>query len=67
MKVVAGGSLAKEFREDGACDVVPCEVEASSHKGGDLEKKKKKVVSRRSEQESQWLSDLTTWVVESGS
>ena len=50
--------MAKEFREDGACDVVSCEVEASSHKGGDLEKKKKKVVSRRSEQESQWLRRL---------
>ena len=63
MRVVAGGGLAQEFRDNERCHVVSCEVEASSHKGGQIEKRKKKVFARKSEQESQWLDDLSSWVV----
>ena len=62
-RIVAGGQLAQEFKDDGNYDVIACEVEASSHKGGEIERRKKKVFARRSEQESQWLRDLSTWVV----
>ena len=39
-------------------------MEASSRKGGEIERRKKKVLARRSEREkSLWLSDLSTWVM----
>ena len=38
-------------------------MRASSHKGGEIERRKWKVFAQRSKQESQWLSDLSTWVV----
>ena len=41
-------------------DIVACEVEASSHKGGALSKKK--IIGRRSDEESQWLNDLVEWL-----
>ena len=40
-RLVAGGQLAKEIRDDGNCDVIAWEVEASSHKGGEIERRKK--------------------------
>ena len=43
--------------------IVACEVGASSHKSGVL--RKKKIIGRRSEEESQWLDDLTDWLLKS--
>lgn len=60
-RVVAGARLAHEVSEESKSDIVACEVEASSHKGGALNKKK--VIGRRSEQESQWLDDLVSWLL----
>lgn len=60
-RVVAGARLAHEVSEESKRDVIACEVEASSHKGGALSKKK--VIGRRSAQESQWLDDLVTWLL----
>ena len=60
-RIVAGARLTQEVNEESKCNVVACEVEASSHKGGALSKKK--VIGRRSEQESQWLDDLVTWLI----
>ena len=60
-RVVAGARLAHEVSEESKSDIIACEVEASSHKGGALNKKK--VIGRRSEQESQWLDDLVSWLL----
>lgn len=59
-RVVAGGKIAQELLSDRTCQVLVCEVEASSHKGGALSKKK--VIGRRSPEESQWLDDLIEWL-----
>ena len=58
-RVVNGARLAQEISEHPSHTVVACEVEASSHKGGALSKKKG--ILRRSAQESQWLDDLVLW------
>lgn len=63
-RIVSGARLAHEVSEDSKCNVLACEVEASTHKGGALSKKK--VIGRRSEQESQWLDDLVTWLIRAG-
>ncbi len=44
-RIVAGARLTQEVNEESKCNVVACEVEASSHKGGALSKKK--VIGRR--------------------
>jgi hypothetical protein len=60
---VRGGSRASRalIKSNVSC----CEVEASSHKVGDLRKKKMKVIGRRSESENQWCDDMVEWVVHS--
>lgn len=59
-RVVGGARLAQEIGDHPSCNIIACEVEASSHKGGALSKKK--VIGRRSPQESQWLDDLVMWL-----
>lgn len=59
-RVISGARLAQEISDNPKCIIVACEVEASSHKGGALSKKK--VIGRRSVQESQWLDDLVLWL-----
>lgn len=61
---VRGGSRAS--RSLIASNVICCEVEASSHKVGDLSKKKMKVIGRRSESENQWCDDMVEWITRSG-
>jgi hypothetical protein len=65
-RVVGGGRFAQEYRDNPQCVVLACEVEASSQKGGALDRSKKKIVARRSDQESQWLDDLVAWVTRAG-
>ena len=62
-RLVAGAGLAQALRDDPSRKIVACEVEASSHKGGALSKKK--LIGRRSSEESQWLDDLVVWLVNS--
>ena len=59
-RVISGASLSKEMETVPARRVVACEVEASSHKGGALSKKK--LIGRRSHEEGQWLDDLVEWL-----
>lgn len=59
-RLISGAMLAQEMRAIPVPYVVACEVEASSHKCGAL--RKKKVIGRRSGEESQWLDDLTEWL-----
>lgn len=60
-RVVAGADLAQAVRDNPNRKIIACEVEASSHKGGALSKKK--LIGRRSDEESQWLDDLVAWLV----
>jgi hypothetical protein len=60
-RVVAGAGIARVLEANSGSMVVACEVEASSHKGGALSKKK--LIGRRSKEESQWLDDLVEWLV----
>ena len=60
-RVISGAGLAQAIGNDPNCDIVACEVEASSHKGGALSKKK--LIGRRSREESEWLDDLVAWLV----
>ena len=62
-RVVSGAGLAQAISDDPDCKIVACEVEASSHKGGALSKKK--LIGRRSREESEWLDDLVVWLVNS--
>ena len=62
-EVIPGAALAERMGVIALKDVVACEVEASSHKGGALSKKK--VIGRRSDEESQWLNDLVEWLSKS--
>lgn len=62
-RLVSGSVLSQEMRASPVPYVVACEVEASSHKCGAL--RKKKVIGRRSVEESQWLDDLTEWLSKS--
>ena len=62
-RVVSGAGLAQAISDDPDCKIVACEVEASSHKGGALSKKK--LIARRSREESEWLDDLVVWLVNS--
>ena len=62
-RVVAGSGLAQAFSDDPNRRIIACEVEASSHKGGALSKKK--LIGRRSNEESQWLDDLVAWLLHS--
>ena len=55
--------LSQEIRATPVPAIVACEVEALSHKSGVL--RKKKVIGRRSEEESQWLDDLAEWLSKS--
>ena len=59
-RVISGAALSKEMEAVPARRVVACEVEASSHKGGALSKKK--LIGRRSREEGQWLDDLVEWL-----
>lgn len=60
-RVVAGAELAQDVSDNPRRQIVACEVEASTHKGGALSKKK--LIGRRSSEESQWLDDLVVWLV----
>jgi hypothetical protein len=60
-RVIAGAGLAQAVTDNPSRKVIACEVEASSHKGGALSKKK--LIGRRSSEESQWLDDLVAWFV----
>ena len=60
-RVIAGSGLAQAVSDNPECKIIACEVEASSHKGGALSKKK--LIGRRSSEESQWLDDLVAWLV----
>ena len=62
-RVVAGAGLAQAVSDNPDRKIVACEVEASSHKGGALSEKK--LIGRRSSEESQWLDDLVAWLVNS--
>ena len=62
-RVVAGAGLAQAVSENPSRKIIACEVEASSHKGGALSKKK--LIGRRSSEEGQWLDDLVEWLVNS--
>ena len=62
-RVVPGAGLAQAISVDPNCEIVACEVEASSHKGGALSKKK--LIGRRSREESEWLDDLVAWIAKS--
>ena len=62
-RLISGSLLAQEMRATPIPAIMACEVEASSHKSGVL--RKKKVIGRRSEEESQWLDDLTEWLLKS--
>ena len=62
-RVISGASLSKEMGMIPARRVVACEVEASSHKGGALNKKK--LIGRRSHEEGQWLDNLVEWLTRS--
>lgn len=44
------------------CMILTCEVAASAHEGGALNKSKKKVIAWRSDQKSKWLDVLVAWV-----
>jgi hypothetical protein len=59
--VIAGAGLAQAVTDNPNRKVIACEVEASSHKGGALSKKK--LIGRRSRKESQWLDYLVAWFV----
>jgi hypothetical protein len=61
---VRGGSRASKLVDKS--NVLCIEVEASTHKVGDLSKKKMKVIGRRSEAENQWCDDLVEWIANSG-
>lgn len=56
---IRGGSPTALQLEDH--NVLMIEVEASSHKMGDLTGRRNKVIGRRGEEESQWCSDLVAW------
>jgi hypothetical protein len=60
-RVIAGAGLAQAVSDNPNRKVTACEVEASSHKGGALAKKK--LIGRRSTEESQWLDDIVAWLV----
>jgi hypothetical protein len=61
---VRGGSRASKLMLKS--NVLCCEVEASSHKVGDLKKKKMKVIGKRSDAEAQWCGDMVDWAIHSG-
>ena len=50
-RVVAGAGLAQALSDDPSRKILACKVEASSHKGGALSKKK--FIGRRSSEENQ--------------
>lgn len=56
---VRGGTPAARGLDEE--NVLAIEVEASSHKMGDLAAKRNKVIGRRSEEESRFCSDLVLW------
>ena len=61
--MVAGAGLAQALSDDPSRKILACKVEASSHKGGALSKKK--FIGRRSSEENQWLDDLVAWLANS--
>jgi hypothetical protein len=61
---VRGGSRASKLLQKS--NVICCEVESSSHKVGDLSKKKMKVIGKSSEAEAQWCNDMVDWAAHSG-